>query len=33
MTYDTGDLDQIDEALMAYDLPDEALEAAARVDG
>jgi hypothetical protein len=28
-----ADLDQIDEALMTYDLSDEALEAAARVDG
>ena len=26
-------LDKIDEALMTYDLSDEALEAAARVDG
>ena len=33
MTYDTGGLDQIDEALPTYDLSDEALEAAARVDG
>ena len=29
----TGDLDKIDEALMTYDLCDEVLEAAARVDG
>ena len=28
-----ADLDKIDEALVTYDLPDEALEAAARVDG
>ena len=28
-----ADLDQIDEALMTYDLSDEALETAARVDG
>jgi len=28
-----GDLDRIDEALMTYVLSDEALEAAARVDG
>lgn len=33
MTIDIGDLDKIDEALMTYDLSDEALEAAARVDG
>ena len=33
MTDDNGDLDKIDEALMTYDLSDEALEAAARVDG
>ena len=33
MKDNTGDLDQIDEALMTYDLSDEALEAAARVDG
>jgi hypothetical protein len=33
MTDDIGDLDKIDEALMTYDLSDEALEAAARVDG
>jgi hypothetical protein len=33
MTDDIGDLDRIDEALMTYDLSDEALEAAARVDG
>jgi hypothetical protein len=33
MTDDKGDLDKIDEALMTYDLSDEALEAAARVDG
>jgi hypothetical protein len=33
MTDDTGDLNKIDEALMTYDLSDEALEAAARLDG
>ena len=33
MTDDTGDLDKIDEALMTCDLCDEAVEAAARVDG
>jgi hypothetical protein len=33
MTDDNGDLNKIDEALMTYDLTDEALEAAARVDG
>jgi hypothetical protein len=33
MTDDIGDLDKIDEALMTHDLSDEALEAAARVDG
>ena len=33
MRDDTGDLDKIDEALVTYDLSDEALEAAARVDG
>jgi dienelactone hydrolase len=33
MTHDTGDLDQIDEAIPTCDLSDEALEAAARVDG
>ena len=33
MTDDNGDLDKIGEALMTYDLADEALEAAARVDG
>ena len=33
MTDDIGDLDKIDEALMTYDLSDEALVAAARVDG
>jgi dienelactone hydrolase len=33
MTDDIGDLDKIDEALVTYDLSDEALEAAARVDG
>jgi dienelactone hydrolase len=33
MTDATGNLDKIDEALMTYDLSDEALEAAARVDG
>jgi hypothetical protein len=31
MTDDIGDLDKIDEALMTYDLSDEALEGAARV--
>jgi dienelactone hydrolase len=29
----TGDLDKIDEALMTFDLADDALEAAARADG
>ncbi len=33
MTDDIGDLDKIDEALSTNDLSDEALEAAARVDG
>jgi hypothetical protein len=33
MTDDIGDLDKIDEALMTYDLSDEALEGAARVGG
>jgi hypothetical protein len=33
MTDHIGDLDKIDEGLMNYDLSDEALEAAARVDG
>jgi hypothetical protein len=33
MTADIGDIDKIDEALMTYDLSDDALEAAARVDG
>jgi dienelactone hydrolase len=33
MKNDPADLDQIDEALMTYDLSDEALEAAARADG
>jgi hypothetical protein len=33
MKDDIGDLDKIDETLMIYDLSDEALEAAARVDG
>jgi hypothetical protein len=33
MTNDRTDLDQIDQALVTYDLSDEALEAAARVDG
>jgi dienelactone hydrolase len=32
MKNDPADLVQIDEALMIYDLSDEALEAAARVD-
>jgi dienelactone hydrolase len=33
MKNNPADLYQIDEALMTYDLSDEALEAAARVDG
>ncbi len=33
MKVDAADVDKIDEALMTYDLSDEALEAAARVDG
>jgi hypothetical protein len=33
MTDDIGDLDKIDDVLMTYGLSDEALEAAARVDG
>ena len=33
MKDDTANLDKIDEALMIYDLSDEALEAAARVEG
>ena len=33
MKDDIGYLDKSDEALMTYDLSDEALEAAARVDG
>jgi hypothetical protein len=33
MKNDHADLDQIDDALMTYDLSDDALEAAARVDG
>jgi dienelactone hydrolase len=33
MKNDPADVDQIDEALMPCDLADEALEAAARVDG
>jgi hypothetical protein len=33
MTNDRADLDHIDEALLIYDLSDEALEAAARRDG
>jgi dienelactone hydrolase len=33
MTHDVAGLDQIDEALMTCDLADEALEAAARVEG
>jgi hypothetical protein len=33
MTDHIGELDKIDEGLMNYDLSDEALEAAARVDG
>jgi dienelactone hydrolase len=32
MTDDTGDFAKNDEALMTYDLSDEALEAAGRVD-
>jgi len=33
MKNSVADLDKIDEALMTCDLADEALEAAARVDG
>lgn len=33
MMTDIGDLEKIDEALRICDLPDEALEAAARIDG
>jgi hypothetical protein len=33
MTNDPADLEQIVQPLMTYDLSDEALEAAARVDG
>jgi dienelactone hydrolase len=33
MKNDSAHLDQIEKALMTYDLSDEALEAAARVDG
>jgi hypothetical protein len=33
MEDDSGHLDQIDEALMTYDLSDKELEGAARVDG
>jgi dienelactone hydrolase len=33
MKNDLADLDQTDEALVTYVLSDEALEAAARVDG
>ena len=33
MKDDAADLDKIDDALMNYDRSDEALEAAARVDG
>jgi dienelactone hydrolase len=33
MKNEPANLDQIDEALMTCDLSDEALEAAARVDG
>jgi dienelactone hydrolase len=33
MQDDTGDFDNVDEALMTYDLSDEVLEAAAGVDG
>lgn len=33
MQDDTGHFENVDEALMTYDLSDEALEAAARVDG
>ena len=33
MTNDPADLDQIDQTIMTYDLSDDTLEAAARVDG
>jgi hypothetical protein len=33
MKNDPANLYQIDEALITYDLSDEALEAAARIDG
>jgi hypothetical protein len=33
MKDDAADLDRIDQGLMTYDLSDETLEAAARVDG
>jgi hypothetical protein len=33
MKNDVANLDKIDEPLMTYDLSDEVLEAAARVDG
>jgi hypothetical protein len=33
MTDDTGNIDKIDESLITYDLADETLETAARVDG
>ena len=33
MKDDVADLDKTDDPLMAYDLSDEVLEAAARVDG
>jgi dienelactone hydrolase len=33
MKDNAADLEKIDQALMTYDLSDEALEAAARVDG
>jgi hypothetical protein len=33
MKDDAANLDKIDQALMTYDLSDEILEAAARVDG
>jgi hypothetical protein len=33
MKSDPANLDQIDEALMTYDISDEVLEAAARADG
>jgi hypothetical protein len=33
MNENAADLDRIDQALVIYDFSDEALEAAARVDG